>query len=561
MNTNPSPRQFTIVCRACGFAKPYTQPEPACARCGQTWLDAVYDLPRIGLTWQERLRQYGSSMWRYRDLLPIVDDDHIVTLGEGWTPLLPALNLGLMLGHPHLYIKDERQGPTGSFKDRQAAIAISSMKAAGIKEAVVASTGNVAIAYSAYCARAGIKLWAFVPSSMPAEKMREVALYGTEVIKVTGTYDQTKQVAARFAASKNLHLDQGIKGIAAKEGMKTLAFEIAEQLSTLEPNNASATPARWRTPDWYVQAVSGGLGPVGVMKGFAELRQMGLVDGLPKLACLQVAGCAPMVQAFKRGQRLPIDVAHPHTDINVLATGVPGQAYEVLFDLIGQYGGTFEAVSDAAAFRAMHALAKIEGLSVEPATAVAFAGVIDLIRAGIIRPEETVVINCSGHTFPVEKHILGEHIGRDMQLDQAMAQSGREEGLLTALEELDERVQRIAIIEDNPDASRLIRRILQAQGDFLIEEAQDGLEGLALIKRTHPNLVIMDLMMPGLDGFDVIESMKADNALKDIPIIVVTAKELTADERYRLSGKIARLRPKGSFLDVDLIEDIREILI
>ncbi len=500
-------------------------------------------------------------MWRYRDLLPIVDDDHIVTLGEGWTPLLPALNLGLMLGHPHLYIKDERQGPTGSFKDRQASIAISSMKAAGIKEAVVASTGNVAIAYSAYCARAGIKLWAFVPSSMPAEKMREVALYGTEVIKVTGTYDQTKQVAARFAASKNLHLDQGIKGIAAKEGMKTLAFEIAEQLSTLEPNNASAAPARWRTPDWYVQAVSGGLGPVGVMKGFAELRQMGLVDGLPKLACLQVAGCAPMVQAFKRGQRLPIDVAHPHTDINVLATGIPGQAYEVLFDLIGQYGGTFEAISDAAAFRAMHALAKIEGLSVEPATAVAFAGVIDLIRAGIIRPEETVVINCSGHTFPVEKHILGEHIGRDMQLDQAMAQSGREEGLLTALEELDERVQRIAIIEDNPDASRLIRRILQAQGDFLIEEAQDGLEGLALIKRTHPNLVIMDLMMPGLDGFDVIESMKADNTLKDIPIIVVTAKELTADERYRLSGKIARLRPKGSFLDVDLIEDIREILI
>lgn len=491
-------------------------------------------------------------MWRYRDLLPVARDEHIVTFGEGWTPLLPAVNLGLMLGHPHLYIKDERQGPTGSFKDRQAAIAVSSMKAAGVKEAVVASTGNVAIAYSAYCARAGIKLWAFVPSSVPAEKMREVTLYGTEVIKVTGTYDQTKQVAARFAAAKKLYLDQGIKGIAAKEGMKTLAFELAEQLGALE------SPTRWRAPDWYVQAVSGGLGPVGVMKGFAELQQMGLVDRLPKLACLQVAGCAPMAQAFKRGQRAPLDVTHPHTDINVLATGLPGQAYEVLFDLIAQHGGAFEMVNDAAAFRAMHALAKIEGLSVEPATAVAFAGVIEMVRAGVIRPEETVVINCSGHTFPVEKHILGEHIGRDMQLD---TQSGREEGLLTALEELDARVQRIAIIEDNADASRLIRRILQAQGDFLIEEAQDGLDGLALIKRTRPNLVIMDLMMPGLDGFDVIEAMKADSALKDIPIIVVTAKDLTADERFRLSGKIARLRPKGSFLDVDLIEDIREILI
>ncbi|MCA9937468.1 MAG: pyridoxal-phosphate dependent enzyme [Anaerolineales bacterium] len=543
---------------------PSLKPKPACTHCGQKWLDAVYDLARIGPGWPQRLRQYGASMWRYRELLPVKEDAHIVTLGEGWTPLLPALNLGLMLGHPRLYIKDERQGPTGSFKDRQAAIAVSAMKAAGCREAVVASTGNVAIAYSAFCARAGIKLWAFVPSSVPAEKMREVALYGTEVIKVTGTYDQTKQVAARFAATKNLFLDEGIKGIAAKEGMKTLGFEIAEQLGALavglDPYRPGGSVPAWRTPDWYVQAVSGGLGPVGVMKGFAELREMGLVERLPKLACIQVAGCAPMAQAFRRGQRQPLEVPHPHTDINVLATGLPGQAYEVLFDLMTENGGVFETVSDADAFRAMHALAKIEGLSVEPATAVAFAGVIEMVRAGVIDPGETVVINCSGHTFPVEKHILGEQIGRDMQLDDTM-NLGREEGLLTALEELDARVQRIAILEDNPDASRLIRRILQAQGEFLIEEAQDGLEGLALIKTTRPNLVIMDLMMPGLDGFDVIEAMKADNALKEIPVIVVTAKDLTADERLRLSGKIARLRPKGSFLDVDLIEDIREILV
>ncbi len=166
-------------------------------------------------------------------MLPIRDDEHIVSLGEGWTPLIRAHNLGLMLGHDNIYIKDERQGPTGSFKDRQASIAISAMKEAGIKEAVVASTGNVAIAYSAYGARAGIKMWVFVTSSVPADKMREVALYGSEVIKVAGTYDQCKQVAADFAANKGIFLDRGIKGIAAKEAMKTMSYEIAEQLGNI----------------------------------------------------------------------------------------------------------------------------------------------------------------------------------------------------------------------------------------------------------------------------------------------------------------------------------------
>jgi threonine synthase len=119
-------------------------------------------------------------MWRYRELLPLVDDSNRITMGEGGTPLLHLKNLGLMLGCPNLYLKDERQGPTGSFKDRQASLAISVMKEQNIREAVVASTGNVAIAYSAYAAQAGIKLWAFLTSSVPADKMREVALYGMD---------------------------------------------------------------------------------------------------------------------------------------------------------------------------------------------------------------------------------------------------------------------------------------------------------------------------------------------------------------------------------------------
>jgi threonine synthase len=558
-------RNFSIRCRACNQLVPHERPSPTCSHCGEGWLDAEYDYDAWRGCWPERTARFGANMWRYRDLLPISHDENIVTLGEGWTPLIRALNLGLMLGHPHIYIKDERQGPTHSFKDRQAAIAISAMKEAGIKEAVVASTGNVAIAYSAFAARAGIKLWVFVTSSVPAEKMREVSLYGTEVIKVAGTYDQAKVIAAQFAAGKNLFLDQGIKGIAAKEAMKTVAFEIAEQLGSTLAGHDALMPnfgrLPWRVPDWYIQAVSGGLGPVGVMKGFSELNRLGVVEGMPKLACFQTSGCAPMADSFKRGLAVAQNVDNPATSISTLATGAPGQAYEVLCELIAAHGGTIDSVTDAEALRALHVVAKMDGLSVEPATAVAFAGLFNLIRAGQIGRDNIVVINCSGHTFPVEKHIVDDRLMHDMVIGGTEEGSvGREEGLLTALEELDYRVKRIAIIEDNPDAARLIRRILQAQGDFLIEEANSGLEGLDLIRQNRPNLVVLDLMLPDLDGFGVVDAMKGDDELKNIPVIVITAKEITAVERRRLNGKIKGLLQKGSFMDLDLVSDINEAL-
>ena len=554
---------ISIVCRHCQYSQPYQRPLPACPKCGEAWLDADYALlttPEDASAWQQEIKKRSTTVWRYQELLPVKQKENIISLGEGWTPLIRAHNLGLMLGHPNIYIKDERQGPTGSFKDRQATIAISAMKEAGIREAVVASTGNVAIAYSAYSARAGIKLWVFVTSSVPSEKMREVALYGSEVIKVAGTYDEAKHIAAEFAASKGLFLDRGIKGIAAKEAMKTLAFEVAEQLGNInagvDANIINGESSQWQAPDWYLQAVSGGMGPVGVIKGFEELQTLGLIDKIPKIACFQSSGCAPMANSFHKGLRVPENVDNPITDITTLATGVPGQAYEVLLELIDKYGGTVDAVPDGDAFDALKVLARMDGISVEPATAVTFAGLFKLIREGKIKPEETVVINCSGHTFPVEKHIIGEHYTRNM----APTPNNREEGLLTALEELDDRVQRIAIIEDNPDAARLIRRILQAQGDFHIDEATNGIDGLALIQQTRPNLVILDLMMPGIDGFGVVEAIKSDPTLDQIPIIVITAKELSAIERERLNGKIKALLQKGSFMESDLLTDIRQAL-
>ncbi|MBK6708938.1 MAG: pyridoxal-phosphate dependent enzyme [Chloroflexi bacterium] len=562
-------REFSVICRNCHTQTAYTQPLNACPHCGEHWLDAIYPetetIPPNTADWRANLNQYGTNLWRYRQRLPLRNDANIVSLGEGWTPLLRAHNLGLMLGHANIYIKDERQGPTGSFKDRQATIAISALKEAGITEAVVASTGNVAIAFSAYAARAGIKLWVFVTSSVPPDKMREVALYGSEVIKVAGTYDDCKKVAADFAASKNLFLDLGIKGIAAKEAMKTLAYEIAEQLGNIAAGVDDSLPSGdrypWQAPDWYLQAVSGGLGPVGVMKGFAELASAGIVDKVPKLACFQSSGCAPMANSFHKGLQVAENVANPITEITTLATGVPGVAYEVIRELIERYGGTIEAIDDADAFQALQVVAQMDGLSIEPATAVTFAGLFKLIREGVIKPHETVVVNCSGHTFPVEKHIIGEHFARDVILEGTASHSAaRQEGLLTALEDIDPRVQRIAIVEDNPDAARLIRRILQAQGNYLIEEANNGLDGLALIKQKRPNLVILDLMMPGLDGFAIVDAMKKESYLQDVPIIVITAKELSPIERERLDGKIKALLQKGSFMDSDLLSDIRQAL-
>ena len=549
MNTYPR-----LQCARCGYSEPFTRPLERCPQCDGDWLDVVYDYPRVARTWQRELPRRPQTMWRYRELLPLRDDAHRLSLGEGGTPLLRASNLAMMLGCSDLYIKDERQGPTGSFKDRQAALAISVMKELGVTEAVLASTGNVAISYAAYSALAGIKIWAFLTSLVPAEKMREVAIYGAKVVKVTGTYDQTKQVAADFAKRRGLYLDRGIRSIAARESMKTVAFEIAEQLAGyLGPG---ATP--WRAPDWYIQAVSGGLGPVGVWKGFEELLRMGLIDRMPRLACIQAEGCAPMVHSFAKGLEKAEPVLHPRTRIITVATGDPGPAYTFLARVIRQHGGAFEAVSDEDAFRAIHVLAKLEGISMEPAAGIAFAGLFKLLSEGVIRRDEVVVVNCSGHTFPVEKHLLGEDW---VQTVEAPARApAPEEGLLGSLESLGRNVRRVAILEDDPGARRLLRRILQARGPYQIFEAENGREGLELIRRERPDLILLDLMMPEIDGFGVLEVLQSEEELQEIPVIVVTAKELTADERARLSGHIQALLQKGVFTDDELLREIGEAI-
>ncbi len=555
-------QRFDLRCPKCEYQQPFSRPLAECPHCGNEWLEAAYDLQTVK-EWPRALIGRPASLWRYRELLPVQNDANIISLGEGWTPLIRAENLGLMLGLKNLYIKDERQGPTGSFKDRQASLFTSMLREAGITEAVVASTGNVAIAYSAYCARAGIKLWTFVTSLVPADKMREITLYGSELVKVTSTYDRTKQVAAQFARHKGLHVDRGTKSIAAKESMKTVAMEIAEQLPVAMDNKLAATTqgsqGPWMAPDWYIQSVSGGLGPVGVQTGFEQLHSAGLIDRIPRMAHIQSAGCAPMVRAFEQGLDHAEPIASPDTHIATLATGSPGDTYTWLKKVADRHGGVFASASDEEAFRALHVLAKMEGISVEPATAVAFAGLFKLVQTGVIEPNHVVVVNTSGHTFPVETQILGDAWAKGREMSNETARQAKD-GFAAALDRLDTRVRKIAIIEDNPDAARLIRRILQSRGEFLVEEAHGGREGIELVKEQVPDLIILDLMMPDIDGFQVINVLSQDKTLASIPIIVVSAKTLTKKERQLLNSQTEMLFQKGSFTDEDLIDHITKYL-
>jgi threonine synthase len=541
-----------IECELCGNQQAYEPLVPAvCKKCESQWLEARYDYDSFKREVLRGLPNRPSNMWRYQDVLPLNNPSALDLYPAGGTPLWLSQRFAPDLGHATVYIKDERYGPTSSFKDRQAAGAVAAMLERGVKEAVIASTGNAAVAYAAACARAGIKLWVFMTSLVPQEKLREAALFGAEVIRVSGNYDQTKQIAAQFAQRRNLLLDRGATSIPARESMKTIAYEIVEQLG-------------WDSPDWYIQAVSGGLGPLGVYQGFKELFNMGLINKIPKLGIIQAEGCSPMVKAFKAGNDIA-EAIIPETSIIILSTGDPGKSYTYLWKLTQQFGGVMESVTDAEAFAAMRSLAKSEGMAVEPATAVAFAGLEKLIRNGTISLNEKVVVNCTGHTFPVEKHVLGDQFAVDVQLSKDQSPAPRE-GLQAALANLDEKTRTVLLVDDNSDDALLIRRLLEGRKSYRMYHAKDGWEGLAMARQKLPDLIVSDLTMPGIDGFGLVEELKLDPRTKNIPVVVVSAKDITPEERKRLNGHIEAVYQKGSlptrkFVDqvINVIEEANEI--
>ena len=221
-NKLPTPK--FLECNICGKQQPYEAFIPAtCVHCGAQWLEARYDYTAFKREILRGLPNRPANMWRYSDVLPLNNPNALDLYPAGGTPLWLSQRFAPALGHDSVYLKDERYGPTSSFKDRQAAVAVAAMNEGGIREAVIASTGNAAVAYAAACARAGIKLWVFMTSLVPQEKLREAALFGAEVIRVSGNYDQTKQIASQFAQRKHLWLDRGSSSIPARESLKTSA--------------------------------------------------------------------------------------------------------------------------------------------------------------------------------------------------------------------------------------------------------------------------------------------------------------------------------------------------
>lgn len=549
-----------IVCLECGHETPASLMAKACPSCGSNWLDARYDYQTAAGLWPAALAGRDHSLWRYAELLPLDEPDPEISMGEGFTSLTRLYSYERLYNHQHIYIKDERQGPTSSFKDRQAALSVMAMRRAGITECVLASTGNAGAAYAAYCARAGIKLWLFLTSLVPSEKMREAALYGAEVVKVSGTYDETKHVADEFARRKGIYLDRGAKAIPGKESMKTLAFEIAEQLALKLGADGSG---KWHSPDWYIQAVSGGIGPMGVWKGFQELLHMGLIEKMPKLGIIQAAGCAPMVNAFKAGQEKAAPVV-PKTLITVLATGDPGFSYSFLRQAVLSNGGAMTAIEDGLTFEAMRRLASKAGYSVEPATAVAFAGMEKLLQNGTIAPGEVVVVNCSGHTFTAESHILGDQYVHDLNLasvhDTTAADHAPDEGLDAAIRILDEQVTSILVVDDNASDRRLVRRLLQRYKRYRIYEAASGQEALQVVRDHKPDFIITDLTMPEMDGFTLLERLKHNPETAQIPVVVVSAKTLSDVDARMLKAYSESVWTKGGFDTRQLVDHVVQAL-
>ena len=371
-----------LRCISCGAEYPPHPRLTRCPRCGG--LLEVEVRPRRRLSWGLwQRRPFG--VWRYRELLPAPRGAEPVSMGEGGTPLVRVPRLAERIGHRGmLYAKHEGQNPTGSFKDRGMTVAVTLAKEAGARAVVVASTGNTAASVSAYAARAGMSSIVVVPQGKTAlGKLGQSILYGATVIEIQGSFDD-----ALAAVMKAVEEDPRLYPLNSfnpwrLEGQKTLAYEVVEQLGG-EP------------PDWLVVPVGNAGNISAIWKGFKELQREGLIDRLPRLAGVQAEGAAPLARAWSRGLDHPLFVDHPETVATAIRIGRPVNWPKAL-RAVRESRGVFVSVSDDEILWAHLALARLEGIAAEPASAASIAGLRRLVAEGVIEPGETVVAVLTGH--------------------------------------------------------------------------------------------------------------------------------------------------------------------
>jgi threonine synthase len=332
-------------------------------------------------------------VWKYRELLPIEREESIITLAEGGTGLHRCQRLGRKLGLRKLYVKNEGENPTGSFKDRGMTVAISKAKELGKKKVLCASTGNTAASLAAYSARAGMECIVLIPKGKIAGgKMLQVTIHGARIIQVKGDFDQAFATALELAdRNRELYLMNSLNPYRL-EGQKTLAFEISDQLDS-------------KTPDTVILPVGNGGNISAAWKGFTEFQHLSITRTRPRMIGVQAEKAAPIAQAVKRKENKIRPVHNPQTIATAIRIGSPVNWPKVL-KAITESKGTAETVTDPEILLAQRELATLEGIFVEPASAASIAGLKKLHGSGKIDPSETIVCVTTGHGLK-DPSILG----------------------------------------------------------------------------------------------------------------------------------------------------------
>jgi threonine synthase len=350
-----------------------------------------YDLAALAASVdREDLRHRQSGMWRYGEFLPLRDRENIVSLVETETPLVPLDSLAATLGATEILVKDEGRLPTGSFKARGLAMAVSMAKELGIDRLAMPTNGNAGAAMAAYGTRAGMETYVFCPDDTPDINVREIAMQGAKVWRVNGLINDCGKIVGAGAGPLGWFDVSTLKEPYRIEGKKTMGLELADQLG-------------WRLPDVIFYPTGGGTGLIGMWKAFNELREIGWVESaLPRMVAVQSTGCAPIVRAYERGERH----AEFWENAETIASGirVPAAIGDFLIlDAVRESGGFAIAVPDEDIEEAQHRIAGTDGLLMSPEGAATLAGYESALAKGLVSPDERVVLfNCgNGLKYPM----------------------------------------------------------------------------------------------------------------------------------------------------------------
>ena len=373
-----------LECSGCGREYPHHEIHTFCPAC-QSPLLSIYDLKgACRQVDREEISRRKKGMWRWRELLPVLDQENQVSLGEGDTPLLSLPRLEDELGIAHLYLKDESSNPTGSFKARGLASAVSKAKELGIEKVIIPTAGNAGGAMAAYAARAGLRAHIFMPRDTPFANIEESRMAGAEVILVDGLISDAAGMAGEKALAEGWFDLSTFKEPYRLEGKKIMGYELAEAFN-------------WRFPDVIIYPTGGGTGLVGMWKAFTELEALGWLKNTkrPRMVSVQAAGCAPVVRAFKAGASFCDFWINANTVASGLRVPKSFADHLILHDIY-ESRGTAIAVSDEAILGSQKQLASIEGIFAAPEGAATLAALKELIEQKWVQPGEHIVLFNTG---------------------------------------------------------------------------------------------------------------------------------------------------------------------